>query len=57
MEAQELEYQKIEEVFEDKDCEVSYTIMSISSTNVLKNKLKDLKEKGTNVHGVFLSYF
>ena len=48
-----MEYQKIEEVFEYKDCEKIYTILSISSIDLLKNKLKYLKEKGTYVHGVF----
>ena len=36
MEAQTLEYQKVEEVFEDEDCEVFDTILSISSKGLLK---------------------
>ena len=44
MEAELLEYQKIEEVFEDKYCEAFDTILSISSIDLLKNKLKYLKE-------------
>ena len=44
MEAQALGYQKIKEVFEDKDCEVLDTILSIISVDMLKNKLKVLKD-------------
>ena len=57
MEAQALEYQKIEEVFEDKDCEFFDNIMSISSVDLLKNELKVLKDQGIDVHGVCRSYF
>ena len=50
MEAQVLEYQKIEEVFEYKDCEVFDTILSVSSIDILKNKLKVLmRHRGTRI--------
>ena len=57
VEAQALEYQKIEEVFEDKYCEVFDTILSVGSVEHVKNKLKVLKDQGTDVYGVFKSYF
>ena len=57
VEAQALEYQKIEEVFEDKDCEVFYTTLSIISVDLLKTKLKVLKYQGIYFHVVFKSYF
>ena len=57
MEAQVLKYQKIEEVLADKDCEFFDTILSVSSVDLLKNKLKVLKDQGIDVHGVFLSHF
>ena len=52
-----MEYKKIEEVFEDNDCESFDTILSISSIDLLENKLKVLKEQGTDVHGIFVSHF
>ena len=52
-----MEYQKIEEVFEDKYYEVFDTILSIGLVDLVKTKLKFLKEQGTDVHGVFKSYF
>ena len=57
MEAQAQGYQKIEEVFEDKYCEVFATILAINSVDSLKNKLKVLKDQGTDVNRVFCSYF
>ena len=57
MEAQVLEYQKIKEVFEDKECEVLDTILSVSLVDLLKNKFKVLKYQGTTLHGVFHSHF
>ena len=57
VEAQALEYQKIEEVFEDKDSEFFNTLLSFGSVNQLKSKLKLLKDQGTDIHGVCRSYF
>ena len=51
------EYQKIEEVFEDKDCEIFDTILSINLIDLLKNKLRVVKDQGIDVHGVFPSHF
>ena len=45
MEARVLEYEEIEEVFEDKDCEIFDTISSVSSIDMLKTNLKVLKNK------------
>ena len=53
VESQALEYQKIEEVFEDKDCEVFDTLLSYGSVYQLKSKLKLLKNQRTDVHGVY----
>ena len=57
VEAQALEYQKIEEVFEDKYCEVFDTLLWVGSVDQLKSKLKVLKDQGTDFHGVYRSYF
>ena len=57
VESQALEYQKIEEVFEDKHCEVFDTLLSSGSAYQLKYKLKVLMDQGAYVHGVYRSYF
>ena len=57
VEAQALEYQKIEEVFEGIDCEVFDTILLVVLVYLLKTELKVLIDQGTNVHGGFKSYF
>ena len=44
VEAKALEYQKIEEVFEDKDNEIFYTLLSFGSFKQLKSKLTILKD-------------
>ena len=43
IEAQALEFQKIEEVFEDRDGEVFDTLLSFGSINQLQTKLKAFK--------------
>ena len=57
IEAQEQEYYKIEEVFEDKYCEIFDTVFSFRYVDLLNNKLKVLRNQGTNIHGVFCSHF
>ena len=52
MEAQALEFQKIEEVFEDKDSEIFDTLLSFGSIKQLQIKLKTFKEKGKHMYGV-----
>ena len=56
VEVQNLEYQRIEEVFEDKDSNIFDTILFNGPIDSVKTKLKLLKYKGTEVHGIF-SYF
>ena len=55
--AQASEYQNIEEVLEDKYYDVFDTLLLYGLVDQLKSKLKLLKEQGTDVHGVFKSYF
>ena len=57
VESQALEYQKIEEVLEDKYCEVFDTILLVSFVDHLKTKIKVLKDQGIDIHRVFNSYF
>ena len=52
-----MEYQRIEEVFEDKDSKVFDTILLNGPIDSVKMKLKVLKEQGTKFHGVFRSVF
>ena len=57
IEAQVLEFLKIEEVFEDRDSEIFYTLLSFGPVNQLKTKIKVFKDQGTYLHGVFTSHF
>ena len=57
VEAQNHEYQRIEEVFEDKDSDIFDTILLNGPIDVVKTKLKLLKDQGTEVHSIFMSYF
>ena len=57
VEAQNLEYQKIEELFEDKDAEFLDTILINGHVDTIKEKLNLLKYQGTNIHNVYQSYF
>ena len=57
VESLNLEYQKIEELFEDKDAEVFDTILLKGPIDVVKQKLKLLKDHGTYIHNVYPSYF
>ena len=44
IEAQDLEYHNIEEVFEDRDSEFFDTLLSFGLVNQLKYKIKTLKD-------------
>ena len=57
VEALSLEYQKIEELFEDKDSEIFDTILLNGPIEALKNKLKLLRDQGKKIHSVYKSYF
>ena len=57
IEAQALEFQKIEEVFEDKDSDIFYTLLSFGSINQLKMKIKTFEDQGTDLRGVCRSHF
>ena len=57
IELQNLEYQRIEEFFEDKELENFDTILLNSRIDSIKTKLKLLTEQGMEVHEIFKSYF
>ena len=57
VEVQNLEYQRIKEVFEDKDSDCFDTILLNGTIDSVKPKLKLLKDQGTKTHGIFNSYF
>ena len=57
VEALNLEYQNIEELFEDKDSEIFDTILLNGPIEAVKNKLKLLKDQGTEIHNFYRSYF
>ena len=50
-------YQKDEKIFEEKNVEVSDTILLNEKIEMDKNKLKILKDQGCDTHGVFRSFF
>ena len=49
--------QKVEESFEDKNVEVFDTILLNETIEMAKNKLKILKDQGSDTRGVFRSFF
>ena len=49
--------QKDEKRFEDKNDEVSDTILMNETIETAKNKLKIIKDQGSETHGVFRSLF
>ena len=49
--------QKVEESFEDKNTEVIGTILLNETIEMAKNKLKILKDQGSDTRGVFRSFF
>ena len=57
VEVQNLEYQKLEELFEDRDSEVFDTILLNGWIDTFKKKLKLLKDQGTDIHNVYQNYF
>ena len=57
VEAWALEYQNIEEVFEDKDCDIFDTLLPFGLVKQLKSKLTVLKDQSIDFHGVYRSYF
>ena len=57
MEVQDLEYQKVEESFKDRDVEVFDTLLLNGPISEVKEKIILLKEKGTNMHTIYQSYF
>ena len=54
--AQNLEYQKIEDLFEDKDSDIFDTILLNEPMETVKKKLKLLRDQGTNVHDIYRSF-
>ena len=52
-----LELQKIDEVFEDRDSDIFYTLLSFGPIHQLKTKLEAFKDQGIDLHGIFQSYF
>ena len=50
-------YQKDEKSFEDKNVEISDTILMNETIETTKKKLKILKDQGSDTHGVFKSFF
>ena len=57
VETHNLEYHRIEDVFEDKDLDIFDTILLNGPIYSIKTKLKLLKDQGTKLHGIFKSYF
>ena len=57
VEAQNLEYQNMKELFEDRDDEVFDTILLNGPIYTLTKKLKLLKYQGNNIHNIYQSYF
>ena len=53
VESLNLEYQKNEELFEDKDAEVFDIVLLNGPINVVKQKSKLIKDQGTNIHNVY----
>ena len=52
VEAWALEFQKIDEVFEDSDCDIFYTIFYFVQVHQLKTKLEYFKDQVTDLHDV-----
>ena len=53
IEAHDLEFQKLEEVFEDRDGAFFYTIFSFGPIYQFKTKLQAFKDQGINLHSVY----
>ena len=50
-------YQKDEKHFEDKNAEISDTILMNETIETTKNKLKIIKDQGSDTHGFFKYFF
>ena len=50
-------YQKDEKIFEDKNVEIPDTILMNETIETTKNKLKIIKDRGSDTHGVFKYFF
>ena len=50
---QNLEYMKIEEFFEDRNFDIFDTILPNRPIETIKNKMKLLRDQGTDMHGVY----
>ena len=51
------EFNKLEEIFEDRDGDVFDTVLSFGNIHELKNKLKTLETQGIDVNGIHKSEF
>ena len=57
VEAQNMEYQKVEELFEYRDAEGFDTIMLNGPIDSVRENLKLPKDQGTNIQNIYQSYF
>ena len=53
IETENLEFQKLEDVFKDRDGGIFDTIISFGPIHQLKTKLDAFKDQGTYLHNVF----
>ena len=53
VEDQNLEYQKVEEFLEDRDAEGFDTVLLNGPIDIVKQKLRLIKDQGTNIHNVY----
>ena len=53
MEVRDLQYQKVEEDFEDRDVEVFDMLLLNGPIGEVKEKRRLLKEHGTDVHNIY----
>ena len=44
-------------MFEDRDVDVFYSILLNGPIDIVKKKLKLLKDQGTDIHNIYQSYF
>ena len=54
---QNLEYQKIQEISEDRDSEIFDTILLNQPVETMRNKLKLLRDQGTDMQDIYRSFF
>ena len=53
---QNLEYDKIEEFFEDRDFDIFDTILLNGPIETVNNKIKFIRDQGTDMHNVYRSF-